>query len=95
MHPASTELRSDERRRSRATRQIRARASFDGGVSRIAGGFELVCMEGSSDARVFQDGNKFQSNLSEIGKSEQKSSDPDRKRNYNWTPDSGKLCCYT
>ncbi|XP_026675546.1 lachesin-like isoform X2 [Ceratina calcarata] len=34
-------------------------------------------------------GNKFQSNLSEIGKSEQKSSDPDRKRNYNWTPDSG------
>ncbi|XP_017763358.1 PREDICTED: contactin-6-like [Eufriesea mexicana] len=33
-------------------------------------------------------GNKFQSNLSEIGKSEQKSSDPDRKRNYNWTPDS-------
>ncbi|KOX74069.1 hypothetical protein WN51_14149 [Melipona quadrifasciata] len=40
-------------------------------------------------------GNKFQSNLSEIGKSEQKSSDPDRKRNYNWTPDSGKLCCCT
>ncbi|XP_076475383.1 lachesin isoform X2 [Bombus vancouverensis nearcticus] len=33
-------------------------------------------------------GNKFQSNLSEIGKSEQKSSDLDRKRNYNWTPDS-------
>ncbi|XP_043261860.1 lachesin [Colletes gigas] len=34
-------------------------------------------------------GNKFQSNLSEIGKSEQKSSDPDRKRNYDWPPDSG------
>ncbi|XP_078036509.1 lachesin [Augochlora pura] len=33
-------------------------------------------------------GNKFQSNLNEIGKSEQKSSDPDRGRNYNWPPDS-------
>ncbi|KAK2589367.1 hypothetical protein KPH14_007909 [Odynerus spinipes] len=31
--------------------------------------------------------NKFQSNLNEIGKSEQKSSDLDRKRNYNWPPD--------
>ncbi|XP_043795616.1 uncharacterized protein LOC122716524 [Apis laboriosa] len=33
-------------------------------------------------------GNKFQRNLNEIGKSEQKSSDPDRKRKYDWTPDS-------
>ncbi|KYN02994.1 Lachesin [Cyphomyrmex costatus] len=34
-------------------------------------------------------GTKFQSNLNEIGKSEQKSSELDRKRNYNW-PDKGK-----
>ncbi|XP_029055041.1 lachesin-like [Osmia bicornis bicornis] len=40
-------------------------------------------------------GNKFQSNLSEIGKSEQKSSDPDRKRNYNWTPDSDSAASIT
>ncbi|TGZ49739.1 Uncharacterized protein DBV15_01304 [Temnothorax longispinosus] len=32
-------------------------------------------------------GTKFQSNLNEIGKSEQKSSELDRKRNYNWPPD--------
>ncbi|XP_023290707.1 lachesin [Orussus abietinus] len=31
-------------------------------------------------------GSQFQSNLNEIGKSEQKSSDSDRKRNYNWPP---------
>ncbi|XP_015431804.1 PREDICTED: lachesin-like [Dufourea novaeangliae] len=40
-------------------------------------------------------GNKFQSNLSEIGKSEQKSSDPDRKRNYNWPPDSDSSAAIT
>ncbi|XP_076237512.1 lachesin [Calliopsis andreniformis] len=40
-------------------------------------------------------GNKFQSNLNEIGKSEQKSSDPDRKRNYNWTPDSDSATATT
>ncbi|XP_076675466.1 lachesin isoform X2 [Andrena cerasifolii] len=40
-------------------------------------------------------GNKFQSNLSEIGKSEQKSSDPDRKRNYGWTPDSDSAAAIT
>ncbi|KYQ55098.1 hypothetical protein ALC60_06101 [Trachymyrmex zeteki] len=34
-------------------------------------------------------GTKFQSNLNEIGKSEQKSSEQDRKRNYNWPPDKG------
>lgn len=32
-------------------------------------------------------GTKFQSNLNDIGKSEQKSSELDRKRNYNWPPD--------
>ncbi|KAL6254591.1 hypothetical protein P5V15_014643 [Pogonomyrmex californicus] len=32
-------------------------------------------------------GTKFQSNLNEIGKSEQKSSELDRKRNFNWPPD--------
>ncbi|KAF7387055.1 hypothetical protein HZH68_012732 [Vespula germanica] len=31
--------------------------------------------------------NKFQSNINEIGKSEQKSSDLNRKRNYNWPSD--------
>lgn len=35
-------------------------------------------------------GTKFQSNLNEIGKSEQKSSEQDRKRNYNWPPDKGE-----
>ncbi|XP_054000602.1 lachesin-like isoform X1 [Hylaeus anthracinus] len=40
-------------------------------------------------------GNKFQSNLSEIGKSEQKSSDPDRKRNYDWPPDSDSALTIT
>ena len=35
-------------------------------------------------------GTKFQSNLNEIGKSEQKSSELDRKRNYNWPPDKGE-----
>ncbi|XP_043501747.1 neurotrimin-like [Polistes fuscatus] len=32
--------------------------------------------------------NKFQSNLNEIGKSEQKSNDLDRKRNYDWPTDN-------
>ncbi|KYN18557.1 hypothetical protein ALC57_09237 [Trachymyrmex cornetzi] len=35
-------------------------------------------------------GTKFQSNLNEIGKSEQKSSELDRKGNYNWPPDKGE-----
>lgn len=38
----------------------------------------------------FSQGTKFQSNLNEIGKSEQKSSELDRKRNYNWPPDKGE-----
>ncbi|XP_076222593.1 lachesin [Nomia melanderi] len=45
--------------------------------------------------RNTKNGNKFQSSLSEIGKSEQKSSDPDRKRNYNWPPDSDSSAAIT
>ncbi|XP_076289986.1 lachesin [Lasioglossum baleicum] len=40
-------------------------------------------------------GNKFESNLNEIGKSEQKSSDPDRGRNYNWPPDNDSSAART
>lgn len=46
----------------------------------------------------FCKGTKFQSNLNEIGKSEQKSSETDRKRPYEWPPAKGEsnvsLCKY-
>ncbi|XP_015609759.1 lachesin isoform X2 [Cephus cinctus] len=40
-------------------------------------------------------GNKFQSNLNEIDKSEQKSGDLDRKRKYNWPPENDMAASIT